>query len=131
MYVDQAIRRADARPTEFDLAMIGAGRPGGGGHDRLGLKEHRVRSVAGAWHSNWLGVFIARLGWIDTTLYSKLRLGQSMTSLQVDAQSLKGIFKSAYAGENQTPNLGWTGGRYGFRAGTWFNEMTGPPTCRL
>ena len=30
MYVDQAIRRADARPTEFDLAMIGAGRPGGG-----------------------------------------------------------------------------------------------------
>jgi hypothetical protein len=29
MYVDQPIRRADARPTEFDLAMIGAGRPGG------------------------------------------------------------------------------------------------------
>jgi hypothetical protein len=28
MYVDQAIRKADARPTEFDLAMIGAGRPG-------------------------------------------------------------------------------------------------------
>jgi hypothetical protein len=29
LYVDQAIRKADARPTEFDLTMIGAGRPGG------------------------------------------------------------------------------------------------------
>ncbi len=34
MYVDQAIRRADAMPTEFDLAMIGAGRPGSGGEAR-------------------------------------------------------------------------------------------------
>ena len=34
MYVDQPIRRANARPTEFDLAMIGAGRPGGGGGQR-------------------------------------------------------------------------------------------------
>ena len=38
MYVDQAIRRADARPTEFDLAMIGAGRPGGGGQRPAGAQ---------------------------------------------------------------------------------------------
>jgi hypothetical protein len=38
MYVDQAIRKADARPTEFDLAMIGAGRPGGGGQRPAGVQ---------------------------------------------------------------------------------------------
>jgi hypothetical protein len=42
-----------------------------------------------------------------------------MTSLQVDAQGLRGIFKSSYAGENQTPTLGWTGGSW-----TGIKELT-------
>ena len=45
MYVDQPIRRADARPTEFDLAMIGAGRPGGGGG---GQRPAGAQGAAGA-----------------------------------------------------------------------------------
>jgi len=49
MYVDQAIRKADARPTEFDLAMIGAGRPGGGGQRPAGAQGAAgAQSAAGA-----------------------------------------------------------------------------------
>jgi hypothetical protein len=38
MYVDQAVRKAAARPSAFELAMIGGGRPGGGGQRRAGAQ---------------------------------------------------------------------------------------------